>query len=523
MSDFGTETCATATAATVADPSQSSTALSSPAAANASVSEAKAFGDEPVELVGPLSAAWQSLLHPLLRALDQHLDCRLVRTLELTVLSIFRHRHRNCGLLLSELGAFICGESHAPAGTKRLSNLLRSEGWFASEIADYLWANAVDAWTDSVVNRDDVLMLWDESVVEKPESIESEGLSPVRSSKAKRLSRIKPGYYRPPGAPVFVPGLNWLALLLIRRSGPPIVAAMEWWGTRKPASKTTSDAQQGNSSPTTPEVAEPAVAEPVTTEPMAGDPTWLTSRHDLVRKMLKKCSDTFGYGVTHIFDRGYAGGPWLECLHEHMVRFVMRWPKHYQLEMFAGGAKAAWKHFRGKRNVAYRMIKDGPNKRERRVGIIYTKVAHLSYGKGIEPLWLIASRPGKGREPWYLLTNEPINCPEDAWNVVFAYARRWQIEGCFRFNKTELAMESPRLWTWERRLKLLMIATLVYAVFLHLIEMPEEWRNALLKQWCHRTGKRSRETPTPLYRLRIALAALLNKRHSELRFYESSG
>jgi len=33
------------------------------------------------------------------------------------------------GLLLSELGKYICGTAHAPAGTKRISNLLRSKNW----------------------------------------------------------------------------------------------------------------------------------------------------------------------------------------------------------------------------------------------------------------------------------------------------------------------------------------------------------------------------------------------------------
>lgn len=59
------------------------------------------------------------------------------------------------------------------------------------------------------------VLLWDESVVEKPESIHSEGLCAVRSSKAKRLKRIKPGFYNPPGGrPVHVPGFEWMSLLL---------------------------------------------------------------------------------------------------------------------------------------------------------------------------------------------------------------------------------------------------------------------------------------------------------------------
>jgi hypothetical protein len=46
------------------------------------------------------------------------------------------------GLLLSELGGYICGFAHAPAGTKRISNLLRSKKWESKLIDDFLFAKA---------------------------------------------------------------------------------------------------------------------------------------------------------------------------------------------------------------------------------------------------------------------------------------------------------------------------------------------------------------------------------------------
>jgi hypothetical protein len=98
---------------------------------------------------------------------------------------------------------------------------------------------------------------------------------------------------------------------------------------------------------------------------------------------------------------------------------------------------------------------------------------------------------------------------QDAWNVVFAYARRWQIEMTWRYNKSELACESPRLWSWENRLKLLLMGSIVYAFLLTLLD--ESWsalRGWLLRYWCHRTGKRCRQAATPLYRLRWALSRL---------------
>ena len=77
--------------------------------------------------------------------------------------------------------------------------------------------------------------IWDESVLEKPESIALEGLGPVRSSKAARLKRIKPGYYHPPGGrPVFVHGMQWLTVMVAGMQGPPTLAAMRWWTSRGP-------------------------------------------------------------------------------------------------------------------------------------------------------------------------------------------------------------------------------------------------------------------------------------------------
>lgn len=77
------------------------------------------------------------------------------------------------------------------------------------------------------------LVIWDESVLEKPESLATEGLCAVRSVKAGRLKRIKPGYYNPPGGrPIFVPGFHWLQVLVLGDKGPPTLAHLHWWTTR---------------------------------------------------------------------------------------------------------------------------------------------------------------------------------------------------------------------------------------------------------------------------------------------------
>ena len=156
-----------------------------------------------------LSNQLEGFISPLLQWLDAQIDKRLVRVFLLTLQAILMLRHTKYGLLLSELGAYILNADQAPAGTKRLSNLLRSPKWTCSLIERFLWHRAEEHLDTLVAADKTALVIWDESVIEKPESIALESLGPVRSSKAARLKRIKPGYFNPPGGPpVFVPGMQ---------------------------------------------------------------------------------------------------------------------------------------------------------------------------------------------------------------------------------------------------------------------------------------------------------------------------
>jgi len=185
---------------------------------------------------GSAMVSWQlseqiaQFVGPLLVQLDTIIDKRLVRTLLATLQVIIQFRNRSHSLLLSELGGYLLSADQAPAGTKRLSNLLRCTKWQYSLIERFLWSRAQQRVAALQEQQEDVLALWDESVLEKSESIQVEGLCAVRSSKAARLKRIKPGYFNPPGGrPIFVPGMHWLSVLFVgtrEKSGPPTVAAM---------------------------------------------------------------------------------------------------------------------------------------------------------------------------------------------------------------------------------------------------------------------------------------------------------
>ena len=87
----------------------------------------------------------QIFLGPFERCVDAQIDRRLVRTFFLALQAIVRFRHSRCGLLLSELGAHVLSPSQAPAGTKRLSNLLRSRRWSHTLVDRFVWHRADQA------------------------------------------------------------------------------------------------------------------------------------------------------------------------------------------------------------------------------------------------------------------------------------------------------------------------------------------------------------------------------------------
>ena len=68
-------------------------------------------------------------------------------------------------------GAHILSPAQAPAGTKRLSNLLRSPKWSHTLLEKFLWHRADQYLTRLEQQGGTALAIWDESVLEKPESI----------------------------------------------------------------------------------------------------------------------------------------------------------------------------------------------------------------------------------------------------------------------------------------------------------------------------------------------------------------
>jgi hypothetical protein len=416
----------------------------------------------------------EAYLTPWSERLDAYVDRRIVGNLIATVAGIVQTRS---DLTLTELGSTITGPQHAEAGTQRLGRLLQHQGWKA-EMLEQVWWEQAESFRQEVEQRGETpLCIWDSSVLEKAESQKLEGLGKVRSSKARRLARSRPGVFNRPGAPIMVRGFEWESLLLVGKRGGPQVAAMRWWSR---------DKQQ------------------------------VGQQQQVQAELLGQVAWRWGRRVRHVFDRGYGNGPWLAWLSHSRVRFVVRWMKGRKLIDAAGQERKAWEIARGKRAWGEaRLLWDTHYHVFRSTRVLALPVRHPDYAG---QLWLVVVRQGKGREPWYLLTNEPVEQEQDAWELAISYVRRWQIEESYRFQKCELQIESIRVQGWEPRRKLLLLVTLAYGYLLHLLGPPQEpLREGLLKQWCQRADWRLRTVKVPLYRLRWALSRLWMRHPPQLR------
>jgi hypothetical protein len=433
-------------------------------------------GQDQQKVSQELAHLMEEFLSPLLQELNRVLDVRIVRTLMMCCVAILRFRNTMHGLLLSELGSYMDGYQglsiSAPAGTKRLGKLIRCVKWTVLSIDTYLLNEADKQVKNLKESGKRILCIWDGSVIEKPESSAGEGYSTVLSSKAKRRNRSRKGIvYNPPAPrPVRVVGMHWTGAIIAGMEGVVRVAAMSWWTTK-------------------------------------GD--YETKMREEEEKMLRIVVKKWGNILIHVFDRGYCSGPWIQLLQSLHVRFVIRWINIQYFFDHEGKKKKLWQIGFKKPYLGHKLIHDVHTGQKMHCDLWWGPVLHAGYA---DQLFVVKARVGKNI--WYLITNERIKTEEQAWDIFFTYKRRWQIETSFRYGKCELAMESPRLWLFENRLKLLGIVTIVYAFLLHLLEpLYIELIKYILRLKCHRTGKKCRETVVPLYRLRWAISRLWDDDH----------
>ena len=424
-----------------------------------------------------LSQAHQYLF-PLQKELSKKIDERFVKTFYNLFIAILMFRNRPMGLLLSELGGFIAGFCSAPAGTKRIGRLLGCIKWTHELIDDFFFKRGKERIKKLSAGKRP-LLLWDDSQIEKSESSFLEGLCGVFSSKAHRLTRIRPGFFNPPTNRIHTSGYKWTGIMLSALGEVPSVFHMTWWTTRG------KHKEHGT---------------------------------NIIYRMLRKIHKQIGSIGLHVFDRGYANSTMIEWLIKFQQDFLIRWVSNHQFINEHGELKKLYHIIKSYKGKATKQVRDKERKKLKTISIAWAPVQHPESPD--TQLYLVIIRDkNNSNSPIYLITSIPITDKATAWEMCFSYIHRWEIEQSFRCCKSELAMESPRLWFFARTLKLLAIVSLVYDFLLRMLSNWKPWTQQLFANWCPRTGNRYRKAAIPIYRLRaaisMALLALFFEKHFE--------
>lgn len=127
--------------------------------------------------------------------------------------------------------------------------------------------------------------------------------------------------------PITVPGLHWLAATVMSWNGPALLAVCRWWSSRLPAA-------------------------------LPHQTTHRASEEQLLRDLVAR----WGRRVLFLWDRGFASRALLEEALAVQARFVVRWPKRYQLCPVDGEPTNAWRLTAGKRNWGKEAIWDAKHR-----------------------------------------------------------------------------------------------------------------------------------------------------------------
>jgi hypothetical protein len=87
-----------------------------------------------------------------------------------------------------------------------------------------------------------------------------------------------------------------------------------------------------------------------------------------------------------------------------------------------------------------------------------------------ETLTMVVARTAGSDIPFMVLTNLPVESPNDARRVLRYYARRWECEEGIRFLKSEVSLERIRTFNWTAICRLVLLAVLVMLYLTWLIE-----------------------------------------------------
>jgi hypothetical protein len=130
--------------------------------------------------------------------------------------------------------------------------------------------------------------------------------------------------------------------------------------------------------------------------------------------------------------------------------------------------------------------------------VYYKTPAYLNHVKtlpesiAVNVIYVKEERPPKGKEPieWFLMTNEPVNTVEEAYEYARYYARRWKIERFHYALKSGRGIEKLQERSIDKTLSLILMYSIIAVKLLNMTYIgrvnpealcsillgPDEWK-----------------------------------------------
>jgi hypothetical protein len=125
------------------------------------------------------------------------------------------------------------------SGEKRFHRHLRSEKWNEDLIKSFQWKEGEKRYEELRRKEEEIYLIWDGSLREKPESQKAEDVCAVKSSKAARRKKSRKGSFNQPGGkPIGVQGYEWTACVMTGKGGKTSLVRMDFWSRKGPEATT---------------------------------------------------------------------------------------------------------------------------------------------------------------------------------------------------------------------------------------------------------------------------------------------
>jgi hypothetical protein len=254
---------------------------------------------------------------------------------------------------------------------------------------------------------------------------------------------------------------------------------------------------------------------PILLEPFSHQEPDSPGQNPIVLKGLDRIFRITGKRGVLIADRGFDAGVMFEDWLNNKYRFVTRLVGKRHLLRFCGSFEhtkdGQWVSIQSRQLAEQTLTSHYFSKTVKKHGKVILRLSHVGWVKVRLPdrqegLTLVVSRVAGEDTPLMLLTNLPVENPEDAKRVLRYYVRRWECEEAIRFLKSQVHLERVRVFRWSAICRLVLLAVLVMMYLGWIVEVHPELGERLI-----RFGQPLPHKPDfLLYRLLTGLTGAIN-------------